>query len=140
MALLWTGHISVGIKQFDDDHRLLIKYVNELQNAIREGEAKGRIDPVEMEIVLHRMFNYARGHCLEEERLMEKTGFPGLAAHHAEHGKFLNMILEMSEKFQGSTDLGHARQIADFLYNWITEHIFRMDRAYSEHLRARGIF
>jgi len=140
MTLLWTGNMCVGIKQFDDDHRRLVKYANELWGAIREGEAQGKVSPIEIEIMLHRLMNYARGHCSHEEQLMEKTSFPGLEEHRAEHHRLLAKAEEMAQLYAGSSDLHHAKEIAEFVYNWITQHIHTMDREYSDHLHKHGIF
>lgn len=134
MALIWTENMSVGIKQFDDEHKKLIRSANELQNAIQDARAKGAVDPVEIEVILHRMENYARFHFRGEEVAMEKTGFPGLEAHRGEHRKFIAKVAEMTERFMGSNDPQHATEIARFLHDWIVDHVYQMDGMYVHYL------
>jgi hemerythrin len=140
MSLIWTQNLSVRIKRFDDDHKELIRFVNELQDAIHAGQAKGTVDPVEIETVLHHMENYACYHFAAEEEAMQKTGFPGLEEHRAEHRKFIAVVADMSDRFLGSNDPQHAIEIAEFLYNWIVAHMYQMDGKYVDHLHAHEIY
>ncbi|MGA3133137.1 MAG: bacteriohemerythrin [Terracidiphilus sp.] len=134
MSLIWTQNMSVRIEQFDDDHKKLIRYVNELQSQIQDAKATGTIDPVEIEVIFHRMENYAKFHFSSEEKAMEKTGFPGLEEHRADHRNFIATVAKMSERFLGSNDLKHADEIMQFLHAWITDHVYRVDGKYVDHL------
>jgi hemerythrin len=134
MALMWTQNLSVGIKQFDDDHKTLIRFVNELQSEIQDARAKGIIDPVEIEVIFHRMENYAKWHFSSEEKAMEKTCFPGLEEHRAQHQKFIATVTKMSARCLGSNDLKHADEIVQFIHAWITDHVYQMDGKYVDHL------
>ena len=139
MALIWTQNMNVGIKQFDDDHKKLIRYANELQDAIQYPPAQGTVDPVEIEVILHRMENYARWHFRGEEAAMEKTGFPGLEEHRGEHLKFIANVAEMTKRFMGSSNPRHALEIAEFLYNWIVDHVYQMDGRYVDYLHDHAM-
>ena len=92
MILMWTDNLSVGVKNLDDDHRRLIRLINELHGVIQDVDANGKIPVEEIEIALHRLENYFSYHCLEEERLMEQTGFPELREHRQQHQKFFATI------------------------------------------------
>ena len=140
MLLMWTDNLSVGVKDFDDDHRRMVRIINELHGAIQDVDAQGKIPVEEIEIALHRLENYLQYHCLREEELMEKTKYPGLEAHKKEHVKFDAMIKDMMLRFRNSTDPGHARELMEYLYNYLTDHIFGTDKQYSSHLHANGYF
>lgn len=139
MAFIWTQNMSVGIRQFDDDHKKLIRYANELQYAIQDARDKGTLDPVEIEVILHRMENYARWHFRSEEAAMEKTGYPELEVHRGEHRKFIAKVAEMTKRFMGSSNPQHAAEIAEFLYNWIVDHVYRIDGEYVDHLHDHAM-
>jgi len=140
MALMWTENLSVGIKRFDEDHKRLIRSVNELQSEIEDARAKGRIDPVEIELILHRMENYAIWHFSSEEKAMDTTGFPGLDEHRTAHQNFIAIVAKMSERCMGSNDLKHADEIVQFIHAWITNHVYQMDGKYADHLHAHNIY
>ena len=79
---------SVGVKEFDDDHKRLIRRINEMHGIIRDGNSTGKIEAEEIEIALHRLENYFQYHCLKEEEAMVKVGFSGLEEHRQEHAHF----------------------------------------------------
>ncbi len=140
MLLVWTGNLSVGVKEFDDDHKRLLRMINELGAAIRAAGAHGPVEEEEIEITLHRLENYTQYHCAREEELMAKTRFPDIEDHRREHQFFFATIAEMSQRFRGSTDPRHATELMQFMYDWLTNHIYVTDMKYASHLHANGIF
>jgi hemerythrin-like metal-binding protein len=140
MLLMWTGNLSVGVKDFDEDHRRMIRIINELHGVIQDVDAQGKIPVEEIEIALHRLENYVSTHCLKEEGLMAKTGFPELAEHQQEHVKFAAVIKDMQQRFRNSTDPKQAAELMEYLYEYLTNHIFVTDRKYSSHLHLKGYF
>ncbi|HEY1257334.1 MAG TPA: bacteriohemerythrin [Terracidiphilus sp.] len=140
MLLMWTDNLGVGVKAFDDDHKRLIRMINELHGVIQDVDKEGKVPVEEIEIALHRLENYFKYHCLEEERLMEQTAFPGIREHRLEHKNFFAKITEMTLRFRGSSDVKDATELMEFIYGWLTNHIFVTDRKYSSHLHGKGIF
>lgn len=139
MIVLWTENLRVGIERFDDDHKRLIRLLNELHSATRYLDGNGNMKSEEMEIALHRLDNYTRYHCSQEETAMTVTGFPGMETHKKEHEKLVGAIADMMLRFHGSTSPQHAEEMMHVIYEWIVDHINVVDKEYSEHLIARGI-
>ena len=139
MLLMWTGSLSVGVKEFDDDHKRLIRMINEMHGIIRDGNSTGKIEAEEIEIALHRLENYFQYHCLKEEEAMVKVGFSGVEEHRQEHAHFLGKVREMTSRFRGSTEPKHAKEIVDFMYDWLISHVHENDMKYSSCLRGYEI-
>ena len=139
MLLMWTENLSVGVKTFDDDHKRLIRMINELHGALEDVDAHGKIAEEEIVIALHRLENYFTTHCLREEKIMEQTGYSGLQEQRLEHQKFFATVAEMSQRFRGSQEPKHAADLMQFMYDWLTDHIFVIDRKYTMYLNAKGI-
>jgi hemerythrin len=139
MLLMWTGNLSVGVPEFDDDHKRLIRMVNEMHGLIQDANLKGKIDAEEIEIALHRLQNYFQYHCLREEKAMELAGFKGLDEHRREHTQFMAKIKEMALRFGGSTDPKNATEIVDFLHDWLITHVHETDMKYGSVLRGSEI-
>ena len=140
MLLMWTDHLSVGIKKFDDDHKRLVRMINELHLALQDRDEQGNITPEEIEIALHRLQNYTQYHCLQEEKDLEETGFPDLEEHRAAHRWFFAQVAEMTERFRDSRNAEHARELMNFMYDWLTNHIHVVDMQYTSHLHKKGVF
>jgi hemerythrin len=140
MLLMWTGNLSVGVKDFDDDHKRLIRIINELHSAIQDAQLSGKVPEEEIEIALHRLENYLQYHCAREELYMANTGYPDLAEHRQEHTQFGAKIVEMRQRFHGSSSLEDAQAVMDFVYNWLTHHINVTDKKFATHMHANGIY
>ncbi|MGD0939127.1 MAG: bacteriohemerythrin [Terracidiphilus sp.] len=140
MQLIWTANLKVGIKHFDADHKQVLRMLNELNCAIQESAVSGKVEPIEMEIALHRLENYIRYHCAQEELCMALAGYPDLEQHKREHAKLGALIGDMQKRFKGSTNPKDAAEIERFVHEWIIDHIFVVDKRYTEHLHSKGIF
>jgi hemerythrin-like metal-binding protein len=140
MRLMWTDHLRVGIKDFDEDHKRVLRMINELNCAIQDAAVTGQLEPVEMEIALHRLDNYIRYHCAQEELCMTLTGYPDLEQHKKEHAKLAALIGDLQGRCHGSTSPKDAAEIERFIHEWIIDHIFVTDRRYTAHLHSKGIF
>ena len=114
MLLIWTQNLSVGVKNFDNDHKYLIRMINELDGMVKAAGELGVIDEEELELALHRLENYFHYHCLIEEKFMEDIGYPELELHRVQHLKFFEKIKEMTVLYGGSTDVKHAIELMNF--------------------------
>jgi hemerythrin-like metal-binding protein len=137
MLVFWTDNLSVGVKEFDDDHKRLIKMLNELHHVAKDGEATGYVDKDEIEIALHRLENYTKGHCAREEALLAKTHYPELEEHKQEHRQLLVKVADMTLRFRNSTDPRHATEIMQCIFDWVINHIYGADKKYASHLNAQ---
>jgi hemerythrin-like metal-binding protein len=139
MILMWTDNLSVGVKYFDEDHKRLIRMINELHFEIQDAAATGKIAEDEIELALHRLENYFEYHCLQEEIFMEKVAYPGIDEHRHCHQIFFNKVAAMSCEFTGSRDPAHAIELMQFIYDWVIEHIHTIDKKYSDYLFDKKI-
>ncbi len=140
MQVIWIENLKVNIKEFDEDHKRMLRMINELNSAIQDSAVTGEIEPVEMEIALHRLDNYIRYHCAQEELCMSLTGYPDLQQHKKEHAKLGALIGDLQGRFRESTNPKDAAEIERFVHEWIIDHIFVTDRKYASHLHSKGIF
>jgi hemerythrin len=136
MILMWTDNLSVGVKYFDEDHKQLIRFINELHAAIQDVDAQGEIAEDEIEIALHRLENYFQYHCVQEEVFMKKIAFPEIDEHLECHKNFLIEVQAMSQSFRGSRNPRHATELMQFIYDWLTNHIKTIDKKYCDYLQS----
>lgn len=126
MALLeWQDSFSVGIKEMDDQHKQLVKMINQLHEAMKEG--KGSTEVVK---IVGEMIEYTQFHFKSEEQLMSEHHFSGLATQKMEHGSFIKKTLE----FQADLNSGKRTisiELLNFLKDWLTNHIQVSDKKYS---------
>jgi hemerythrin len=136
---MWTDNLSVGVKYFDEDHKNLIRFINELHGAIQDVDTDGKIAEEEIEIALHRLENYFQYHCIQEEVFMSKIIYPEIEDHKKSHQYFFSRVEVMSQSFRGSRNPQHAIELMQFMYDWLTNHINITDRKYGDYLRSSQI-
>jgi len=129
----WNSSYSVKIKRCDDDHKKLFLLIEDLNDAMRSGEGKLIVDGI-----VDDLARYAQVHFATEEALMAKAKFPGLAAHQAEHQKFVESVVKFRQDLNNGI-AGQSISVSTFMTNWLVKHIMGTDKGYSAHLNANGI-
>jgi len=82
-SIEWTSNFSVKIPLFDAEHQKLIKMINSLEQAMKEGTNKEILSGL-----LTDVLNYTLRHFAHEEKLMIQYNFPFYAEHKAVHDHF----------------------------------------------------
>ncbi len=122
----WSDEYSVGIKQFNDDHRELIKIVNELHSGLIS-----KLGIAQMTYIMGSLVNYTVSHFAREEKYMVKYNYPDYDAHKNEHEKLLNKVREYSRMLEdGQTSF--SIELMSFLRDWLVNHIQGCDMKYRE--------
>lgn len=132
--LTWTEEMSVGVKALDEDHKGMIRLMNELNDGIIAGHRRAAL-----ESVIEGLLKYTKVHFANEERLFAQTGFPGGAAHKAEHGLLARRVMNLQSRFESGQSLELSMETMNFLKEWLTNHIIGLDQKYGPYLNSKGI-
>lgn len=131
--LVWSDDYSVGIDEFDEDHKKMLNLINNLRAAVlcNTGEEFERHN-------LREMVAYAREHLKREEALMEQYGYPDYEGHKAQHDQMIGYVEDYAKKYE---EKGRAilREIAEYLTLWLTQHIYVTDKKYTAFFNERGV-
>jgi hemerythrin len=130
----WNEDMSVRVKVLDDDHKTLIRMLNDLYDGIVAGQAR-----TALEDVIDGLMRYTKLHFAREERLFAETGFPGSAAHKAEHDLLTRRVMNLQTRFENGQSFELSMEAMSFLKSWLNNHIMGSDQAYGMHLNAKGI-
>jgi hemerythrin len=134
MALMtWSSKYSVGVEALDNQHKALMNVLNELHAASMRGKVQDVAAPLMRQII-----SVASEHFAAEERLMESTGYPGLAGHRAKHRELAGKIAELVARHQKG-DTAVYVQLLYFVRDWQTRHMQTEDHEYVPWLSAHGV-
>ena len=128
----WKEDMSVGIEEFDSHHRRIIDLINSLDGAIGTDTARKVTQDA-----LAELSNYCFYHFFAEEDAMEKCGFAGFSEHKEEHLKFIEKIFQLIEDMHIARE-ETSRELLDFLWSWLRNHILVTDKKYTAVLCAGG--
>ncbi|MBN1867830.1 hemerythrin family protein [Candidatus Sumerlaeota bacterium] len=133
MSLIeWQDDYSVGIRNLDDQHKVLIDLINLFHDARSHGKEWQTLS-----IVLRSLMEYAATHFAGEEKLMIEHDFPGLHQHRLAHNEFVQKVSDFSEDFRESRAM-LPQELMNFLGEWLVGHILVVDKQYSGFFKERG--
>ncbi len=122
----WDESLSVGVQDFDDEHKILIGMINDLHDAVLNHDRT-----LDLSDVLKSLGDYVKVHFSHEEKLFRELGYPDAETHCLEHATFvgeIDLFWNGLEKGQGTLSM----QIIQFLKEWLVNHIQKSDKAYTE--------
>ena len=130
MTFELTAGLLTGDPTIDEQHRELFARVAALLGA------SGERSRAEVARLLDYVGDYVVEHFGAEERAMEAAGYPDLAAHRAEHQRFVQEFAALRQEFaaDGPGPLFVVR-VENRVNAWFREHIYRTDRALAAFLR-----
>ncbi len=135
MAFLdWSEGLSVGVTEFDDDHREIITLLNSLWDANER-----RDDPRQLRRILARLQEHCASHFAREEALFAKWNYPAAAEHTQSHQRALTRLAELETAFQqgGADTIGD--DLFDFVRDWLLGHTINEDSLYTPYFQSLGI-
>jgi len=129
--IIWSNTFSCGIKLIDDQHKGLVKMVNEMFNHISGDEKQ---EHLYFNKIILEAVDYIRVHFVTEEKIMRFTKFKGYAEHKKEHDNFVLTVIENINAYN-TGERFNLLNFTKFLKNWVLSHIAIMDKKYFEYFK-----
>jgi len=131
MSIKWEEKYSVKIKEIDEQHKVLLNLIGELENFSKKYNYK-EVFPE----AIDTLKNYVRTHFSTEEEYMVKANYPFLDEHKKVHLQFTEEVDREVEKLN-NRDITALDIIFlyNFLLDWIENHILGEDHKYVEYLK-----
>lgn len=134
MALFdWKDDYSVGVEDMDSQHKVLIVAINRLHEAMKSGKAK----EIQKKI-LDELIDYTTVHFTAEEKIMRQYAYPGLDEQKKQHQQFVSKLAGFLEDYN-SGKLMLSLEIMKFLRDWLSNHIRKIDKQYSDFFNQKGV-
>ncbi len=133
MSIAWDEDLSTGIDEIDNQHKEIIRRIEEINDKADEGMSMEEIDEL-----VRFIGGYVFDHFAKEEEHMIKHKYPNYDSHKAEHMGFLKsfMFLKKMSKEGGVTSmiiLAIQHQVVD----WLVKHIKSVDKEMAAFLRDK---
>lgn len=128
----WDDQYSVGIEEIDDQHKCLIKLINDMYTAMAGGGRE------EVKVILNELVQYTKTHFAVEETLMRIFHYDKYQEHKAGHDKIIEQVGVFVDRIRAG-DNKASMDLLIFLKDWLFDHIAKCDTGYSEVLLKAGI-
>lgn len=125
----WNREMLTGVPDIDKQHRQLVALINDLHHALREGKTQQS-----MKEILDEVVEYTKYHFSFEEQMMQRCSYPDLNNHKRLHESLVRQVLNIYDGFEnGKNCIGI--ETFNFLKDWLTNHILKVDKSYSAKMR-----
>lgn len=126
--LIWDNALNTGIDVIDGQHKRIVEFINQLD------DARGNGDRAAIGEIIEGMVDYTLSHFAFEESLMEEAGYPFLKAHQKVHELFVKRVAELQTRFKAGEEV--ADELHGLLSRWLFNHIRNDDAAYAGAVRG----
>jgi hemerythrin len=132
MTVPWDESFSVGVPEFDEQHKRLLAMIHRLaEPSNAEGE------PETVPDILREMREYAAVHFRAEEVLMQNHDYPEFDSHHQEHATFLEKLDGLCQEVV-QEQASVSSDLLEYLVTWWTQHILKTDMKYRSFFTEKG--
>lgn len=124
-AIVWTPQLEIGIPFVDADHKILVKLLNQVDDAIAAFEESATLGSV-----LGALSDYTIYHFDREEAMLQACGYRTLGKHQDEHALLSGQVADIARRFHADPGSVNGSEVRDFLRRWLIEHILAHDFSY----------
>lgn len=128
-----TKDLETGNTLIDNEHKELLKTVNNLMDACSQGKGRDQIASTSQFLT-----SYVSKHFADEERLQQQSKYPAYTAHKAFHEKYkrdlASVVQEINANGATIATLGKLNQTIGVLVN----HIRTEDKKLAAHIKANS--
>ncbi|MFW5443616.1 MAG: bacteriohemerythrin [Methylococcaceae bacterium] len=134
--IIWNDEFNTGVKEIDDQHRILVSTLNEA--SVKQVSVNSQL---RMLIITQDLLAYALYHFETEESLMQQYDYQqadqiSMQQHLAEHRDFSQQIVAVREQLQTGKNI-NISELLKFLNHWLGKHVRETDKALARHILAR---
>jgi hemerythrin len=121
------------VEEMDKQHIRLVALLNNVYELLKKGKREEAIEFFKIEIL-----SYTEYHFSEEEKFMEKIGYPELENHRKVHDIFRKEIYNLATRIEKG-DPEAFRQALSYTWGWLYKHIAKTDKKYGIYAKEKGL-
>src|ERR1035438_8427644 len=131
----WSSPYFVASSvEIDEHHQRLMGLTNRVGSLLAHPQA---LDPLELHQAFDELVAFTEYHFTAEQTLMDQVGVDlrHSGQHREEHASFLQDVVQMRDCLD-SSDMDTARDLCQFLTQWLVHHILGTDQAMAQQIAA----
>jgi hemerythrin len=134
MTYAWNDDLATGNINIDNQHKQLVKSVNELMEACAGGHGREKLNSI-----MQFLISYTVQHFKDEEKLQQQYRYPDFPGHRKLHEDFKVSVTAMAKQLnaEGPT-VGLVAKVNSGVGGWLVTHIQREDKKIAEYIKKQG--
>ncbi|MCI8373095.1 MAG: bacteriohemerythrin [Lachnospiraceae bacterium] len=127
----FTEEYLTGISKVDEQHKRLFEIIGDANELVNNEFIPDKFDNISA--LLNELTEYTKSHFQDEEVYMESIQYEGLAAQKRAHAGFIAKLEEIELEGFDENQQEVLLELIDFLFNWLVQHILKMDKRIPNH-------
>ena len=132
--ITWDDKFSVDVEEMDNQHKDILRIVNELYASVIKEKSKETMDTIFTDLT-----EYAKNHFKAEEDYFEKFNYSESESHKQEHVNFANELEEFKKRIEQGEIVFDSEIILRFLLCWFINHVLLEDKKYTKCFNDNGL-
>ena len=128
----WNDSYSLGIKLIDDQHKELIRIVNDIFSHATGDESE---EHEYFKKVIKQAVDYIKYHFANEEKILITTKYSDYEAHKKKHEDFILKVVQTAKDYESGKRLT-LTNFGYFLKDWVLSHIAVVDKKYCDYFKT----
>lgn len=124
--LVWKDEYSIGVELIDAQHQRLFEIGNDIYNLLENYLLDDKYDKIML--IIQELKDYTKYHFKTEEEYMMQIKYPKFFSQKVAHDDFINKIEEFELQDIDQDQEKYIRELLEFVFTWILEHIVRQDK------------
>jgi hemerythrin len=129
----WDDSYSVFLKDLDNQHKKMFDIINKFYADMAENKTNHAIVDA-----IKEMRQYSLLHFTYEETVMRRKNFPRFKSHKLSHDEFIKKVSDLEKKAIDG-QLVSVFDIANFLRDWLINHIKLEDKTYANYFKNNDL-
>lgn len=129
--MTWDATLDIGVEAMNAEHRDILDIMNKIYDAYKDGKTG-----YDITLLVDKLGKVCVSHFADEEKFMEKVGFPGLKEHKILHEKLLTKYGQHAADIQEAGGKVNDAFFG-FLKFWLSSHIKGIDIKYAAHANMK---
>ena len=129
----WSDRYLLGHQEVDAQHKHLFKMLNQLHQAIVDGDDQSAVGKI-----IAELGDFTLAHFATEEQLFFEQQYPQYEEHKQEHDRLAREALKIQEHFQ-SKQITASFELLDFFSDCVKRHTTDYDLQYVNFVRDREL-
>lgn len=128
----WNEQLDIGLDEINRQHQTLLHLINELYYLLKHNYGLSSVKRV-----VQGLIDYTANHFKYEETLFAQIGYEQTQEHIDKHAQLVDEVLAFQKRVERGEDIGE--ELMSFLKNWLSQHIMREDKAYTDAFKQNGL-
>ncbi|QMT40579.1 bacteriohemerythrin [Neisseria shayeganii] len=130
--IYWTPDLDTGFDDIDEQHKVLVQYINDLYDAKEKGDKQAISE------VFQHLIDYTVEHFSYEEMMLQEADYHLIEPHKKVHANFVSKMNMFQSRYNNG-DNEALDELLNLLEGWLFRHIRLNDHGYVDSVKKAGV-